>query len=325
VILSFNHPDNVKPLCRAFGCGQEPASQELRGMSELVVIEDGGGDARELWRAAAAASQGRTRVIETDNLHEIRAYNTGFNASSSRILVMLQDDDLPPPPSKWLHPGTQLFKLHPRLALISCTDGFTTPEIFQDHYGRALPILTEDSRLPGTPFMFVVGANSGPVLYRAAAFQQVGGFNLSYSGPGEPGIGFETEISLRLWLRGWQSAIMDCGEFQRGIGGHGTLSSEGKRQLRKRIWALNQEHMRNTFSMEVRQGIASQVRKLNAEAPLRFRSRRHICHDLSERMKRRPASTGKEKVSRKGAKIVQPWYKRYQCGSGSPEVDGPMR
>jgi hypothetical protein len=30
-----------------------------------------------------------------------------------------------------------------------------------------------DERLPDVPFMFVVGANSAPVVYRAAAYRQV--------------------------------------------------------------------------------------------------------------------------------------------------------
>ena len=224
-----------------------------------------------------------------------------------------------------------------------------------EHYGRAIPIATEDSRVPGVPFMLVVGANSGPVMYRAEAHRsvrplfmcllppirtgpaasparrrlpgrkqaatafplwrrldkpsahallglslcclytfwpfrvstatpvcrpqlsppfpgsqrqwmkiadpiaQVGGFNHSYSEKGEPGIGFETEISLRLWLEGWQPGIMDCGKFKRGVGGHGALMSEEKKQARKRVWAANQEKMARSFPLESRQAIAKQV------------------------------------------------------------------
>lgn len=40
-----------------------------------------------------------------------------------------QDDDLPPKARKWLLPALKLFSLHPRLGLISCTDGFTTAEV----------------------------------------------------------------------------------------------------------------------------------------------------------------------------------------------------
>jgi len=277
------------------------------------VIEDGGGEAREAWRAAAEASQGHTRMVESDNVHEIRAYRRGFELARGAFLVMLQDDDLPPPYTAWLAPALRLMELHPRLALLSCTDGFTTPEIFGDHYGRATPIPTMDSRAPQVPFMFVAGANSAPVVYRAAPYHQIEGFSLEFSEPGEPGIGFETEISLRLWAAQWQSGILDCGAMRRGVGGHGTLRSEEKHALRKAVWAANQQRMNSSFPLDFRRQLSAQVRQLNAEEPIVQRPKGAICGELKARMQRR-SHQGDGRVSKKGAKLVEPlYYGTYRC------------
>jgi len=313
VLLSFKHAANVERLCYALGCSPTSAPH-FREISELIVVEDGGGEARQLWRAAAASSKGHTRVVESNNLHEIRAYRRGFELAKGTFLVMLQDDDIPPPLDfNWLAPALRLFELHPGLGLVSCTDGFTSPELFGEHYGRALPIVTMDERLPDVPFMFVVGANSAPVVYRAAAYRQVKGLDTAYSRAGEPGIGFETEISLRLWGEGWQSGIMNCGNFQRGVGGHATLQSEGKRELRKAVWAQNQQRMNATFPLAFRRKVSRQVVRLNSERPLVHRPKAAICTDLRLRM-RRKVRPGEERVSRKGAKMVEPLYEQYKCG-----------
>lgn len=88
---------------------------------------------------------------------------------------------------------------------------------------------------------------------------QIEGFSLEFSEPGEPGIGFETEISLRLWAAQWQSGILDCGAMRRGVGGHGTLRSEEKHALRKAVWAANQQRMNSSFPLDFRRQLSAQV------------------------------------------------------------------
>ena len=50
--------------------------------------------------------------------------------------------------------------------------------------------------------------NIGPIIVRRVALDEVGGFNTSYSKPGQLGIGFDHEFIGRLWQAGWQSAVM---------------------------------------------------------------------------------------------------------------------
>jgi hypothetical protein len=47
-------------------------------------------------------------------------------------------------------------------------------------------------------------ANIGPYFIRRHAYEQLGGWDHSFSGPGEPGICFESELCLRAWLNGFR-------------------------------------------------------------------------------------------------------------------------
>ena len=65
-------------------------------------------------------------------------------------------------------------------------------ECFGAAVGEAIP--HQSPHAPGNRFMFVVGTNIGPFLFRREAFWRVGGFNTSYSGRGKPGIGVDVEV-----------------------------------------------------------------------------------------------------------------------------------
>eukprot|EP00232_Nephroselmis_pyriformis_P022368 CAMPEP_0182870646 /NCGR_PEP_ID=MMETSP0034_2-20130328/10656_1 /TAXON_ID=156128 /ORGANISM="Nephroselmis pyriformis, Strain CCMP717" /LENGTH=240 /DNA_ID=CAMNT_0025003157 /DNA_START=10 /DNA_END=728 /DNA_ORIENTATION=- len=224
-------------------------------------------------------------LLERENLHEIRSYNLGFSRARGHFGVMLQDDDLPPrgDGGAWARRAIELFELHPRLGAISCKDGHTTAALFGNHYGGGEPIPSRDPRV-SAPFMFAVGINSAPVFYRMKAMSAVGLFNTSYSRQGEPGIGFETEHSYRMWRGGWQVGVMDCGDFDRGVGGHGTQSDPEKAALRKRIRRENWARMEAEYPLAEREGFAADVARLNAG--LAPRPPEDICPEVERRASR---------------------------------------
>jgi hypothetical protein len=46
--------------------------------------------------------------------------------------------------------------------------------------------------------------NIGPYFVRKHAYEALGGWDLTFSTPGEPGICFDSELCLRAWLHGYQ-------------------------------------------------------------------------------------------------------------------------
>lgn len=63
---------------------------------------------------------------------------------------------------------------------------------------RARPIWGEGD------FRFVHHANIGPYFIRRQHYEQLGGWDHSFSAPGEPGICFESEFCLRAWTNGYR-------------------------------------------------------------------------------------------------------------------------
>ena len=65
-------------------------------MSQLVVVEDGSTDGSgEAWRRALRPAD---VMLESNNGHEIRAYNAGARAAAAEVVCFLQDDDIPRAP-----------------------------------------------------------------------------------------------------------------------------------------------------------------------------------------------------------------------------------
>lgn len=89
------------------------------------------------------------------------------------------------------------------------------------------------SRLP--PITFAASLVVGPIVMRRSAFEALGGWNESYSLPGEPGLGMESELVARLWINGWSAAVA-CPTSQtlwrNSCGGAGTRRTRAARHVR---------------------------------------------------------------------------------------------
>jgi GT2 family glycosyltransferase len=65
--------------------------------------------------------------------------------------------------------------------------------------------------------MWMYKVNLAPLVIRRSLFAEVGGFNVNFSCPGQPGIGLDFELSIRLWKLGRHVALYDP-DFKHGIG-----------------------------------------------------------------------------------------------------------
>jgi len=238
IILSFNHRSNIKPIIE---------SLRLSGAQELIVCEDGSIDGSlEEWMKYLFYPN--DFLIRSNDLHEIRSYDRAINLAKGEIVCILQDDDIPPSDNDWIDIPLKLFNRFPKLAVIGGYQGrgFGNYRIYYGYNKQSIPYLDPDLRVP---FMFVLGVNVGPIFYRKKAYNHIGGFDYSYSKPGDPGIVFDHELCLKAWLNGWQVGlyepkgfIMDIGE-----GGTKTFSNTDRGNHKKK----NQARFMHTYEGEI--------------------------------------------------------------------------
>jgi glycosyltransferase involved in cell wall biosynthesis len=265
IVLSFNHRANVERIV-----------ERLRRTSaeEIIVCEDGSIDgARERW--LAQLSRPNDFVLCSNDIHEIRAYNRAIQFARGELVCVLQDDDIPPEDGTWVERAAALMDRHPRVAILGGHHGYALdidsdvakPRArwvygFRDdprwRHVEEIPTVDPDS---GIPFMFAEGVSVGPVFHRREVFLALGGFDLDYALPGEPGTLAEHAICLEAWCRGWQVGLFEPPAFAKYVGGQGTMMySAAERRQNERD---NLQRIRKTYGAHVAR-IGAQVDALNA-------------------------------------------------------------
>ena len=211
--ISFKDEPKVSVIVQSFNQVRNIATLESRlrlaGAEELIVCEDGSLDGSlEEW--LRRLDKPNDFLIHSNDMHEIRAYSRAIDYSRGSIFCLMQDDDRPPVDGSWLQDALEIFARYPRLAVLGGWCGFNC--FFEEVYNAPwLPpgqgkISTID---PYTklPLMFVENVNIGPYFFRKDAYEALGGFDLSFSAAGAPGICFESEICYRAWNRGYEVAL----------------------------------------------------------------------------------------------------------------------
>jgi len=202
IVQSFNQVRNVAVL-----------ESRLRRTcaDELIVCEDGSIDgSHEEWMRRLAGPN--DFLLHSNDIHEIRSYGRAIDFARGEIICLMQDDDRPPRDGRWLARLLDVFDRYPALAVLGCWCGFD--EYFAVEYNApwlppgegAIPSIDPTTRVP---LVFVENVNIGPYLLRKSVFQELGGFDLSFSPPGEPGITFEAEYCYRAWRAGYEVALTD--------------------------------------------------------------------------------------------------------------------
>lgn len=200
IVQSFNQVRNVSVL-----------ESRLRAttMQELIVCEDGSIDgSHEAWLKLLVNPN--DFLLHSNDLHEIRAYNRAIGFARGAVVCLMQDDDRPPDDGAWLDQALDLFQRFPRLAVLGGWCGFD--EYFEVEFNAPwLP--SGESPIPFLdpltyrPLAFVENVNIGPYFVRKSVFDELGGFDLRFSGVGEPGITFESEFCYRAWRATYQVAL----------------------------------------------------------------------------------------------------------------------
>jgi glycosyltransferase involved in cell wall biosynthesis len=185
IVESFNRVSNIEQLVDG-----------LRGLGdhELIVCEDGSLDgSHELWMRYL--DRPNDFLIHSNDLHEIRVLDRAIRFARSDIICLVQDDDLIPRGTDWLDSVLGYFADNPRLAIVG---GFRGYHSFDPDPTKVQCISG------GEGFRFVHHVNIGPYFIRRQSYELLGGWDYSFSGVGEPGIGFDNELCLRAWLNDYQ-------------------------------------------------------------------------------------------------------------------------
>jgi len=266
VLLSFNHRRNIAPIL-----------ERLRTAApcEIIVCEDGSVDgSRDEWLRRLDGPN--EFLIASNDLHEIRSYNRAVGLARGDLVCCLQDDDIPPDDGRWVADALELFDRRPRLAILGGHQGYVLD--LDGHLDRMRarrivgfnageewahvePIPYRDP-VSGVPLMFIEGVSFSPVFFRRNVFLALGGLDLGFSQPGEPGILADHEICVRAWLAGWQVAVYGPPPFRKYVGGQGTLMFGRKarwRNLRDNARRIQRQYADRVAS------IRSATEQLNAE------------------------------------------------------------
>lgn len=241
VIQSFNHRKNIAGIV---------SGVRRTAADELIVCEDGSVDGSEAeW--AREMMRPNDFIIRSNDLHEIRTYNRAISLARGEIVGIMQDDDIPPEDGRWVADAVRLFEAHPDLVVLGCAGGCvpggTDGEPIYPGASSNQPSDEIPHRDPttGLPFMFVDAAWIGPMFFRRDAYLALGGFDPRFSGPGEPGIWLDYDISLRAWLSGKQVGISCTAPFRRRVGGQGTLMFTGGKRAEN--YRKNQAYVVETY------------------------------------------------------------------------------
>jgi GT2 family glycosyltransferase len=164
-----------------------------------------------------------------------------------QFFALMQDDDILPIHDAWAERATDYFKLFPKLCVlggyvawnsvgphgIPAEVEFTSNEFSYNlrNFRTLIP-----TRCKKHPFMFTQAIASSPMIVRRSCVAEIGPLSALATAPGEPGILFDIEYSLRAWEKGWQVGLYRT-EFTHGVGGHGSTATPEKQAARTKVEA----------------------------------------------------------------------------------------
>jgi len=269
----FNQRNNVENIAPRLP--DEPAC-------ETVICEDGSVDG-----SLKAWDERLTRrndfVIRSNDLHEIRTYTRAIGLACGDVVCLLQDDDTLPESTDWVDDALALFDANPDMAVLCGQSAWNVRDIDPDYEfdppsANCVPGIEEWLRgsggfrdeLPedvptrdpetGQRFVFAPCISVGPVFVRTSVFEELGGFDLGFADPGEPGMGFEVDFSLRCWKAGYRVGFTPMG-FDRGaVGGTKTFAQQDRSDAREEAWERLRNKHRAAFDT-----ISERVWRANAE------------------------------------------------------------
>lgn len=223
IIQYFKHRDNIIPI-----------TESLINIKNVEVIFHNDSNSDHDIFNNLLNKYTNLKVINSDDIHEIRGYNKCISYAKGQYIWICQDDDIMDC-KNFVDKIDFIFNKFDFLGIIGLYKGAinnwgieenkfnkVSNNNYYINYGLEKLYMT-----------FVSWANIGPLVIKKDLFEKIGKFDENYSDIGELGIGFDSEFTFRANLNNYRVAVLEFNEIQRGIGGHGTLSSDAKKKQRK--------------------------------------------------------------------------------------------
>ena len=251
VVQYWHHPRQLAVICARL---QHP-------QLEVIVHADSNSSDDHAAFTAVMRAHENVRIIQSNNIHEIRGYNLAAVHSKGWLLAFSQDDRLPPVSTNWVDSVVASFVMIPKLGLLGLHRG--SPLLF--HRRQELLGTCGDAKdradagtqwhlLPSKdmvgPVMAAAWLNMGPLVIRQKIFRKLGGFNDSYSEPGKLGIGYDGELTARAVLSGHYAALVCPSRatyFRNGCGGKATTKTNAKQRERVIAGHVNEARFMRHF------------------------------------------------------------------------------
>lgn len=191
IVTSFNQKNNIQNLVQGL--------RQTKGVDEIIVCEDGSVDGSlEEWDKWL--ERPNDILLRLNDLHEIRSTDRAIRMTRSDICCIVQDDDEIKHHS-WVEEALALFEQDGKLGVLGGMYGYHN--LFEDMIvqwsGRKRNRPSPKSK---NKFSYVEQVNIGPYFLRKTHFHKVGGWDFSFSKPGEMGMGFDHELCYRMWSNG---------------------------------------------------------------------------------------------------------------------------
>lgn len=255
IVQYFRRPSIVRMLAQRIASTARALSRRKTRVEVLVNLDSQGSVA--LWYGSLGDSV-EGYLVESGNVHEIRAYNRLVRMSRGAVTVLLQDDDMPPTRPVWVSSALRLLESRSDIGLLGGKAGTVQGGKWSGKYspslGRRLPNrlpLPSSAREPKTrlPLLFTTLVNLAPFAFRRNEFLGMGGFHANYSCRGEAGIGMDYELALRMWKSGLKVGLYEHG-MRHDVGDSGstgTRASAAKWRMRNEIESRNTALYESSF------------------------------------------------------------------------------
>lgn len=201
----INHFISYKTLLRSI---ENINSYSCRKKIELIIVNDKGFQSSKIMEKLYYEND---KLINTNNLGEMRGYNNGLKLSSSTDLIIFsQDDDLVPKSEQWYFDVINEFKKDKKLGLIGLnTGGYNFEQSNEVKF-------TKNNRLhknfTTNKKFYCSFLNIGPFIVKRDIIEKNNGFSL-FTKPRHPNDGAaghysDIDLTYKIWLTGYKAMVL---------------------------------------------------------------------------------------------------------------------
>lgn len=201
----INHFISHKTLLKSI---EHINSYSCRESIQLIIINDKGVQSNKIMQKL---NYEYDKLINTNNLGEMRGYNNGSKLScSTDLIIFSQDDDLVPKSEQWYFDVINEFRKDKKLGLIGLNTGGCnfekSNEIKFTKNNRIHQKYTKNKKF------YCSFLNIGPFILKKDIFQKINKFSIfakpQHRNDGAAGHYSDIDLTYKVWLAGYKAMVL---------------------------------------------------------------------------------------------------------------------